>query len=240
MAFDYNFKWSILWSDPYGMWIVEGIGYTLLIGACAWVIAFLLGVLIGTMRITNLRVLRFLATLYTEVFRNIPFLVQLFFWYYAFPMLFGTTLTPIINKIPNFNLYVAIVGLGLYTASRVAEHVRAGYASISRDQYQAALSTGMSQVQMYRYVIIPYCLRLIIPPITTEFLTIFKNSSIAMVISVTETTFMTYQIDAETFHGFEATTAAMIIYFFIGMAVVKLMDLVEAKFRIPGMSGRSG
>jgi glutamate/aspartate transport system permease protein len=97
----------------------------------------------------------------------------------------------------------------------------------------------MTQVQMYRYVIIPYCLRLIIPPITTEFLTIFKNSSIAMVISVTETTFMTYQIDAETFHGFEATTAAMIIYFFIGMAVVKFMDLVEAKFRIPGMSGRS-
>jgi glutamate/aspartate transport system permease protein len=239
MAFDYNFKWSILWSEPYGMWIVEGVGYTLLIGACAWIIAFLLGVLIGTMRVTNLRILRFLATVYTEIFRNIPFLVQLFFWYYAFPMLFGSTLTPIINKIPNFNLYVAIVGLGLYTASRVAEHVRAGYASISRDQYQAALSTGMTQVQMYRYVIIPYCLRLIIPPITTEFLTIFKNSSIAMVISVTETTFMTYQIDAETFHGFEATTAAMIIYFFIGMAVVKFMDLVEAKSRIPGMSGRS-
>jgi len=240
MAFDYNFNWSILWSDPYGMWIVKGVGFTLLIGACAWVIAFLLGVLIGTMRVTNIRMLRFLATLYTEVFRNIPFLVQLFFWYYAFPMLFGSTLTPIINKIPQFNLYVAIVGLGLYTASRVAEHVRAGYASISRDQYQAALSTGMTQIQMYRYVIIPYCLRLIIPPITTEFLTIFKNSSIAMVISVTETTFMTYQIDAETFHGFEATTAAMVIYFFIGMAVVKFMDLVESRFRIPGMSGRKG
>ena len=238
MAFDYNFKWSILWSDPYGMWIVQGIGYTLLIGACAWVIAFILGVLIGTMRVSNFRILRLLATVYTEIFRNIPFLVQLFFWYYAFPMLFGKTLTPIINKIPNFNLYVAIVGLGLYTASRVAEHVRSGYASISRDQYQAALSTCMTPVQMYRYVIIPYCLRLIIPPITTEFLTIFKNTSIAMVISVSETTFMTYQIDAETFHGFEATTAAMVIYFFIGMGVVKLMDLVEGKFRIPGMSGR--
>ncbi len=238
MAFDYNFKWSILWSDPYGMWLVQGIGYTLLIGACAWVIAFILGVFIGTMRVSNIRILRFLSTLYTEIFRNIPFLVQLFFWYYAFPMLFGNTLTPIINKIPSFNLYVAIVGLGLYTASRVAEHVRSGYASISRDQYQAALSTGMTPVQMYRYVIIPYCLRLILPPITTEFLTIFKNTSIAMVISVSETTFMTYQIDAETFHGFEATTAAMVIYFFIGMAVVKLMDLVEGRFRIPGMTGR--
>lgn len=238
MAFDYNFKWSILWGEPYGMWILQGIGYTLLIGACAWVIAFILGVLIGTMRITNIRILRFLATVYTEVFRNIPFIVQIFFWFYAFPSLFGESLGPVINKIPNLNLYIAIVGLGLYTASRVAEHVRAGYASISRDQYQAVLSTGMSQVQMYRYVIIPYCLRLIMPPITTEFLTIFKNTSIAMVISVPETTFMTYQIDAETFHGFEATTAAMIIYFFIGMTVVKFMGLVEGKFKIPGMTGR--
>jgi len=238
MAFDYNFKWSILWQEPYGMWLVQGIGYTLLIGACAWVIAFILGVFIGTLRVTNLRLLRFIGTLYTEVFRNIPFIVQIFFWFYAAPMLFGPVLGPVINKIPNLSLYVAIIGLGLYTASRVAEHVRAGYASISRDQYQAALSTGMSQIQMYRYVIIPYCLRLIIPPITTEFLTIFKNTSIAMVISVPETTFMTYQIDAETFHGFEATTAAMVIYFFIGMAVVKIMDLVEGKFKIPGMTGR--
>jgi glutamate/aspartate transport system permease protein len=210
----------------------------LLIGACAWVIAFILGVFIGTLRVTNLRLLRFIGTVYTEVFRNIPFIVQIFFWFYAAPMLFGPVLGPVINKIPNLSLYVAIIGLGLYTASRVAEHVRAGYASISRDQYQAALSTGMSQIQMYRYVIIPYCLRLIIPPITTEFLTIFKNTSIAMVISVPETTFMTYQIDAETFHGFEATTAAMVIYFFIGMAVVKIMDLVEGKFKIPGMTGR--
>jgi glutamate/aspartate transport system permease protein len=238
MAFDYNFKWSILWQEPYGMWLVQGIGYTLLIGACAWVIAFILGVFIGTLRVTNLRLLRFIGTVYTEVFRNIPFIVQIFFWFYAAPMLFGPVLGPVINKIPNLSLYVAIIGLGLYTASRVAEHVRAGYASISRDQYQAALSTGMSQIQMYRYVIIPYCLRLIIPPITTEFLTIFKNTSIAMVISVPETTFMTYQIDAETFHGFEATTAAMVIYFFIGMAVVKIMDLVEGKFKIPGMTGR--
>jgi len=238
MAFDYNFKWSILWQEPYGMWILQGIGYTLLIGACAWVIAFILGVFIGTLRITNLRILRGIGTLYTEVFRNIPFIVQIFFWFYAGPMIFGPILGPAINKIPKLNLYVAIIGLGLYTASRVAEHVRAGYASISRDQYQAALSTGMSQIQMYRYVIIPYCLRLIIPPITTEFLTIFKNTSIAMVISVPETTFMTYQIDAETFHGFEATTAAMVIYFFIGMGVVKIMDLVEGKFKIPGMTGR--
>lgn len=238
MFIDYDFDWGVLWRSPYGMWLLKGIGLTIIIGLCAWVIAFLLGIFIGTLRITQYKILRFVGTLYTEVFRNIPFLVQLFFWYYAGPMLFGETLSREINRVSGLNLYVAIIGLGLYTASRVAEHVRSGFASISRDQYQAVLSTGMTQVQMYRYVIIPYCLRLIIPPITTEFLTIFKNTSVAMVIGVTELTFRSYQIDAETFHGFEATTGAMLIYLILGMCVVKSMDFVEHKFKIPGLSGR--
>jgi glutamate/aspartate transport system permease protein len=96
----------------------------------------------------------------------------------------------------------------------------------------------MSQVQMYRYVIIPYALRLIIPPLTTEFLTIFKNTSVAMTIGVAELTFQSYQIDAETFHGLEATTGAMIVYLLLGMTVVRVMGLVEKKYKIPGLIGR--
>jgi glutamate/aspartate transport system permease protein len=182
--------------------------------------------------------LRLFATAYTELFRHIPFLVQLFFWYYACPMIFGDTFGRQINQIMGLNYYVAIFALGLYTASRVAEHMRAGFASISKDQYQAVLSTGMTQYQMYRHVIVPYALRIIIPPLTTEFLTIFKNSSIAMTIGVAELTFMSYRIDAETFHGLEATTGAMLIYLVLGLTVVRVMNFVESKFRIPNMMGR--
>jgi len=176
--------------------------------------------------------------LYTEIFRNIPFLVQLFFWYYAGPMIFGEDLGRQINRIMGLNFYVAILALGFYTASRVAEHMRAGFASISTDQYQAVLSTGMTHYQMYRYVIIPYALRIILPPLTTEFLTIFKNSSVAMTIGVAELTFMSYRIDAETFHGLEATSGAMLIYLILGLTVVQVMSIIEAKFKIPGMIGR--
>ena len=223
---------------PYGIWLIKGLGLTILIGMCAWVIALVVGIAVGTLRITQYRILRFIGTLYVEVLRNIPLLVQMFFWFYAGPMLFGDTLGRKINHISGLNVYVAIFGLGLYTASRVAEHVRAGFASINREQYQAVLSTGMNQVQMYVYVIIPYALRLIIPPITTEFLTVFKNTSIAMTIGVAELTFQSYQIDAETFHGLEATTGAMLIYLVLGMVVVKTMNMVEAKFKIPGLVGR--
>jgi len=234
----YSFDWSVLWRQPYGEWLLHGIWYTLQIGFLAWILALTLGIAIGTLRVSNRAWLRFLGTAYVEFFRNVPFLVQLFFWYYAGPMLFGKTIQFKINSISGLNYYIAIIALGLYTASRVAEHVRAGFASIGQGQYQAALSTGMTHFQMYRCVIVPLALRLIIPPLTLEFLTIFKNSSVAMTISVAETTFMSYKIDSETFHGLEATTGAMLVYLVLGMTVVKLMGIVENRFKIPGLVSR--
>jgi len=238
MGFAYDFDWGVLWRQPYGIWLLQGLWLTIKIGFLAWIIALSLGILVGTLRVTPWRWLRFLSATYTEIFRNIPFLVQLFFWYYAGPMIFGEDLGRQINRIMGLNFYVAILALGFYTASRVAEHMRAGFASISTDQYQAVLSTGMTHYQMYRYVIIPYALRIILPPLTTEFLTIFKNSSVAMTIGVAELTFMSYRIDAETFHGLEATSGAMLIYLILGLTVVQVMSIIEAKFKIPGMIGR--
>ena len=238
MGLAYKFDWSVLWREPYGEWMLQGIWLTLQLGFLAWIIALSLGVFLGTMRAAPWKLLRLVSTIYVEVFRNVPFLVQLFFWFYAGPMIFGKTLQFKINAISGLNYYAAVVGLGLYTASRVAEHVRAGFASIGQGQYQAVLSTGMTQWQMYWHVMIPHALRLVLPPLTTEFLTIFKNSSVAMTIGVAETTFMSYKIDSETFHGLEATTGAMFVYLVLGMAVVKTMSYFEKKFRIHGLVGR--
>lgn len=238
MGLAYKFDWSVLWREPYGEWMLQGIWLTLQLGFLAWIIALSLGVFLGTMRAAPWKLLRLVSTIYVEVFRNVPFLVQLFFWFYAGPMIFGKTLQFKINAISGLNYYAAVVGLGLYTASRVAEHVRAGFASIGQGQYQAVLSTGMTQWQMYWHVMIPHALRLVLPPLTTEFLTIFKNSSVAMTIGVAETTFMSYKIDSDTFHGLEATTGAMFVYLVLGMAVVKTMSYFEKKFRIHGLVGR--
>jgi glutamate/aspartate transport system permease protein len=238
MGLAYKFDWSVLWREPYGEWMLQGIWLTLQLGFLAWIIALSLGVFLGTMRAAPWKLLRLVSTIYVEIFRNVPFLVQLFFWFYAGPMIFGKTLQFKINAISGLNYYAAVVGLGLYTASRVAEHLRAGFASIGQGQYQAALSTGMTQWQMYWHVMIPHALRLVIPPLTTEFLTIFKNSSVAMTIGVAETTFMSYKIDSDTFHGLEATTGAMFVYLVLGMVVVKTMSYFENKFRIHGLVGR--
>ena len=124
MGLAYDFDWSVLWRHPYGMWLVKGLGLTIGIGIIAWIIALALGIAIGALRVTNSRILRFIGALYVETLRNIPLLVQMFFWFYAGPMLFGETLGRQINRISGLNVYVAIFGLGLYTASRVAEHMR--------------------------------------------------------------------------------------------------------------------
>jgi glutamate/aspartate transport system permease protein len=238
MLLDYQVDLGVLWRDPYRTFWLQGIWLTIKLGLIGWVISLVLGFAVSTMRVSPWRWLRYLGGAYVEIFRNIPFLVQVFFWYYAGPMLFGSYLQHRINAIPGLNYYVAIIALGLYTASRVAEHIRAGFFSISQDQYQAALSTGLTHLQMYRYVIIPYAFRIVIPPLTTEFLSIFKNSSIAMTIGVAEATFISYKIDELTFHGLEATTAACLFYLALGTAIAKLGAILESRLRIPGMFGR--
>jgi len=131
MGLAYEFDWSVLWREPFGMMLLKGLGLTIVIGLTAWIIALSLGIILGTMRVMPFRSLRFVSTLYVEVFRNIPLIVQLFFWFFAGPMIFGETMSRQINQVSSLNFYVAIIGLGLYTASRIAEHVRAGYTSIA-------------------------------------------------------------------------------------------------------------
>jgi glutamate/aspartate transport system permease protein len=230
----YKFDWSVLWREPYGRWMLQGIMLTLQLGALSWIIALFLGIIIGALRTFPWKPLRAIGTAYVELFRNIPLMVQLFFWFYAIPPLISQQL----NRWPRLGYYCAIFGLGIYTASRVAEHVRSGLSAVPQGQRFAALSTGLSQLQVYRYVIIPYAIRVMIPPITTEFLTIFKNSSLAMTIGVLEVVGMCYEVGENTFHFLEAFTGAIAVYLIIGLSIIWFMGWVERKLRIPGLIKR--
>jgi len=235
----YEFRWSVLWQQPYGQWMLEGIWTTIQLGFISWVIALLIGTFVGACRITPHKPLRLLATLYTEFFRDIPLLVQLFFWYFAAPQVLPAPLKLYIyRQLPHAEFWIVVIALSIYTSSRVAEQIRSGLQSIPVDQFHAALSTGLTNFQMYRYVTIPLAVRIMIPPLTTEFLTIFKNTSLAMTVGVLETTFMSQQVEAYTFRGLEATTAACLVYLAITMSVVFIMGRVEKKLAVPGLIAR--
>lgn len=195
-----------------------------------------LGLAVGLCRVLPLRFTRLVGGAYVQVFRNTPLLVQLFFWYFAAPLLLPKPAQAwLYDNVPNYAFWAGVVALGTYTASRVAEQFRAGLMAIPRDQYRAAYATGLTTVQVYRYVIAPFALRLILPPFTTEFLTCFKNSALAMTIGVMEVTHTAYYIDSFTWHGLETTTAASAVYLCIAACITAGMAFTEKRVRIPGM-----
>ena len=233
-------------------WLGSGLLWTLLVSICAWVIAFTLGSIVGVVRTTPLRIPRAIATAYVEVFRNIPLLVQMFLWYFVMPELVPKALgdwlkqdLPVLVELPfaQFSMWeftAAVLCLGLYTASRVAEQVRAGIQSLPGGQTNAGLAMGFTLPQVYRFVLLPMAYRIIIPPMTSEFLTIFKNSSTALTIGVLELTAQSRQIIEYTFKTFEPLAAATLVYIAITLTVIYAMRWLEHRVAVPGYIAQAG
>ena len=231
----YNWNWSVLIEPQYFDWIISGTLWTIYLSIASSFIAFFLGSIIGIFRTLDNKILNFIGTTYVEIFRNIPLLVQMFIWYFVFPEIvtddFGTWLK---QDLPNPEFSSALMCLGTYTASRVAEQVRSGINSVSTGVGMAGYATGLSTYQLYIYILLPIWYRIIIPPLTSEFLTIFKNSSLALTIGLLELTARSNMIMDWTFQGFEAYTAATIIYVSVTMIVTLIMQRIENKTQIPG------
>ncbi|MDB9784350.1 amino acid ABC transporter permease [Pelagibacteraceae bacterium] len=231
----YNWNWSVLIEPQYFDWIISGTLWTIYLSIASSIIAFFLGSIIGIFRTLDNKVLNFVGTTYVEIFRNIPLLVQMFIWYFVFPEIvtddFGTWLK---QDLPNPEFSSALMCLGTYTASRVAEQVRSGINSVSTGVGMAGYATGLSTYQLYVYILLPIGYRIIIPPLTSEFLTIFKNSSLALTIGLLELTARSNMIMDWTFQGFEAYTAATVIYVSVTMIVTLIMQRIENKTQIPG------
>jgi glutamate/aspartate transport system permease protein len=227
-------------------WLGSGVLWTLTVSICAWAIASVVGCIIGVIRTAPPKIPRMIGTAYVETFRNIPLLVQMFLWYFVMPEVvpkawgdYLKTELPNLVDLPfaQFSMWeftAAVLCLGIYTASRVAEQVRAGIQSLPRGQTNAGLAMGFTLPQVYRYVTLPMAFRIIIPPMTSEFLTIFKNSSTALTIGVLELTAQSRQISEYTFKTFEAFSAATLIYIVITLTVIFFMRVVEQRLAVPG------
>ena len=235
----YNWNWGVLFADPYLGWLASGLALTVLIAVSAWLIAFVLGSALGILRTLPWKAARAAGTFYVETVRGIPLLVQMFLWFFVLPEMVPEALgTWLKRELPHAEVVTAIVALGFYTAARVAEQVRAGIESVPRTLVNSALALGLSLRQLYQYIQLPLAYRIIVPPMTSEFLGIFKNSSLALTIGVLELTAQSRQIESYTFQGYEAFTAATLIYLAIAVTVLLLTRRLEARTRIPGMMAR--
>jgi glutamate/aspartate transport system permease protein len=178
-----------------------------------------------------------LGEAYVELFRDIPLLVQMFLWYFVLPELLPVSLGDWLKQLPDASFYTAVVALGFYTSARVAEQVRAGITSLARGQRFAALALGLTLPQAYGYVLLPMAYRIILPPLTSEFLNVIKNSAVALTIGLMELTARARAMQEMSFQVFEAFTAATIIYIIINIAVTFGMRWVEQRAAVPGLIG---
>src|SRR3989304_1878802 len=186
----YKFGWAGLWRGQSGLWLLQGLLTTLEISALAWLLAAPLGILSGALRTVPLRPLRALATFYVEFFRNVPLLVWMFFWYFAVPpVLPGVIREWMLGH--GLEFWAGVLARGVYRGARCAEGRPSGIQSIPKTQMEAAVASGLTTFQAYRYVILPVALRIIIPPGTSESLNLPTTSPLALSIWVAELTFQT-------------------------------------------------
>ena len=211
-------------------WMLSAWGWTLTVSLLSLVVALVVGSLIGILRTTPNKWLVFIGNAWTELFRNIPLLVQIFLWYHVVP-----SLIPPLRSVPSFILVV--LALGFFTSARIAEQVRAGIQSLPRGQRYAGLAMGLTLPQVYRYVLLPMAFRIVIPPLTSESMNIIKNSSVAFAVSIAELTMFAMQAQEETSRGIEIYLAVTFLYFISAFAINRIALFIEKRVQIPGMIG---
>lgn len=241
---NYSWNWGVLFESTgigdgiYLDWMLTGIGWLLLIGSFAWAIAMVIGTILGIMRTLPNKWARAIGTGYVTFFRNIPLLVQLFFWFYVAP----GWLTPVLQEYwykglsPNASAMIsATIGLGLFTAARIVEQVRTGIDSLPAGQSNAAYALGFTTAQAYKQVLLPQAFRVILPPLSSELTNCFKNASVASLVGVMELISQTKTISEYTQNNIEIYTYATIIYLLFNLTLIGLMGLLERKLRVPGL-----
>lgn len=241
----YHWNWQVFLQPSatgegsYLAWLGEGLQWTILLSLSAWVIALVTGSIIGILRTAPNRWLSGIATAYVEIFRNIPLLVQLFIWYFVLPELLPVELGnafkqthPLIQQ-----FFAAMLCLGLFTSARVAEQVRSGINALPQGQTAAGLAMGLTLPQVYRYILLPVAYRIIVPPLTSEFLNIFKNSAVATTIGLIELSRQAQQLVDYTAQPYEAFIAVTLLYVLINATVMYLMRRLEMRVRVPGCIG---
>lgn len=214
----YTFDWNLVLSGEYLRWIIDGVVVTCQLSAISLVLAMAIGTLIAVMRLSGVRPLVWFSAGFTEFFRNTPLLVQIFFWYFGSDAVLPAAVNQWLYK-QNFEFAAGVIALSVYTAAFIAEEIRSGIFSIPRTQLEASRACGLTFLQAMRYVILPQAFRIIVPPLISQALNLFKNSSLCMTIGVMELTYMARQIESYTFHGFEAFTVSTLIYLAISLAV---------------------
>ena len=216
--------------QEYYIWILKGVGYTLLVSLIGTILGLIIGLLIGTYRSMHrprnkfLRVLKkigdWILTAYVEIFRGTPMMVQAMVIFYGAAAITGVTLNRIV---------AGIVIVSINTGAYMSEIVRGGITSIDKGQFEGAQAIGMTHWQTMRCVVIPQVIRNILPATGNEFVINIKDTSVLNVISVTELYFQSKSAAGAYFRYFETFLITSVIYFVLTFTVTRILRMIERK-----------
>lgn len=206
-------------ADPFRnilLFVRDGIAVTVLITVAAFVLVLILGLFGGLGRLSRSRFIYAAATFYVEVVRGIPLLVQLIWWYFAFPVVIQQTGRWLgISALENYHanaIFTAILAMTVCYGAYMSEIYRAGIQSIPRGQMEAARSLGMTYFQAMRHVILPQAVRIVLPPVGNEFIALLKDSSLVSVVAVSDLTRRGREFMATHFNPIEVWTMVALLY----------------------------
>jgi glutamate/aspartate transport system permease protein len=239
----YQWNWGVFLSSvptgetTYLGWLLAGLRMTVALSLSAWVLALALGSVMGVLRTVPKRWLVRVATAYVEVFRNVPLLAQLFIWYFVLPEILpgGHRFKQLSPGAQQF--LAGTLCLALFTGARVSEQIRSGINSLPGELKNAALALGLTLPQAYRHVLGPMALRIVVPPLTSEFLNIFKNSAVCSTIGLLELAAQGRQLLDYTGQAYESFIAVTLLYAAVNLAILLVMRKVEKRTRVPGYIG---
>jgi polar amino acid transport system permease protein len=223
----YHFDWSI-YRGEYGLALLQGFLVTLELAGWSLLFALCVGLVFGVLRWREFRFTEPICWLYVEFARNTPPLVQILFWYFSASVILPDWLFERMRDV-GYEFSAAVVALTMYHGAFIAEVIRAGLRSVHRGQYEGAQALGLSFLQRMRYVILPQAIRILIPPLTNESVSLVKNTSLALAVGVTELTYQAKYIDSYTFRTVEALAAATVLYLFLCLGIGWLGRLLNAR-----------
>ena len=222
--------------DPYGRawnFMLDGVWISIGVTVISFVLVAVVGLLGGLGRLSKNKAINGFSTLYVEVIRGIPLMVQLLFWYFAFPAIvqgLGESLNfePFMRYRPN-PIVIAVMGLTICYAAYMSEIYRAGIQSIGKGQEEAARSLGMSSTQAMRYVILPQAIRMILPPMGNEFISLLKDSSLISVVAVADLTRLGREFSAMTATPIETWSLVALMYLVMTILSARVVAYIERK-----------
>lgn len=224
-----TFDFSLLLRGQYHEMLVAGLALSLKLAAVTLVFALPLAIVVALLRLAPVPPLRWIGFAYVEAIRNVPLLAHMLFWYFGAPELLPESWKQWLYS-GNIEAVSAIIALTLYTAAYMAEDVRSGIRAIPVVQFEAGRALGFSFLGTMRRVLLPQALRVIVPPLISQTLNLWKNTSIATVIGAAELMYQAGRVETATFRSAEAFAFATAAYLTVSLLITGIATLYQRRY----------